>query len=557
MTDDIILLRRYFEGQSEEAFTELVRRHVGLVYHAALRQTSDQMLAQDITQSVFADLARKGGSLVDRTTITGWLYTSTHFAAAKAKRTERRRQAREQEAYKMNELTYESATVADWEKLRPVIDETLLALNEDDREAVLLRFFEGRPLAEVGARLAVSEDTARVRVARALDKLHALLMKRGVSSTSVALSVALSAQAGVAVPAGLVGSVASGALAGAATLGGATFLGWLSTSKLAGAGIGAGACIAIGAALFEARALSDARTRLEAAGRERAGILAQLRDLEGKLDAERRRSLAAETDLRKLRRADQGLTVVTTTSIDPEIAAPMTQDSVDARYRKALELARTGQTAAALEEFLWCYDEGMKSFPTFRGVRLSFLLSEMGKLGAPGLAALRERRDKAQKSVFANERNVEAASEFAAINRVLEEDDLTIAIYDQLPASDPRRRTLAGGAYRQLVSARRHADAVQGRSYAVMLSSFEASIRRSSLPANLPDPEAFLQRQRSAVVKMTAESIEVLAGGGEVENARRLAARLLAFDASAETKAAIQHHATRAGQPGLLAGVGL
>src|SRR5476651_12320 len=126
--NDSDLLRRYAEERSEESFAELVRRHVNLVYYAALRQTGgDATLAEDATQVVFTDLARKAESLLGRPALTGWLYTSTRFAAAKARRGERRRQAREQEAHLMHELTHDSAPATDWERLRPVIDDALHA----------------------------------------------------------------------------------------------------------------------------------------------------------------------------------------------------------------------------------------------------------------------------------------------------------------------------------------------------------------------------------------------------------------------------------------------
>src|SRR5215475_8388057 len=103
------LLRRYAQAKCEDSFGELVRRHLDLVYSAALRQVNgDAYLAQDVAQTVFADLARKAVSLADRPALAPWLYTSTHFAAAKAVRTERRRSAREQEAHAMKELLHET-----------------------------------------------------------------------------------------------------------------------------------------------------------------------------------------------------------------------------------------------------------------------------------------------------------------------------------------------------------------------------------------------------------------------------------------------------------------
>lgn len=223
MSDDGELLRSYVEQNSEQAFAELVNRHLGLVYHAALRQTGGNAhRAQDVAQTVFVDLARKAKSLTHHPVLSGWLYTSTRYAASKVARSEQRRQAREEGAQLMNELTAHSSSSADWNQLRPIIDDALHALNERDREAVLLRFFEGKPFAEVGAKLAVSEDAARVRVDRALDKLRALLSRRGVTSTSAALATLLANEALAVAPAGLALKITGVALAGAAATAGAT-----------------------------------------------------------------------------------------------------------------------------------------------------------------------------------------------------------------------------------------------------------------------------------------------------------------------------------------------
>ena len=231
MTDDAELLRRYVDERSEEAFAELVQRHLGLVYHAALRQCGgDTHRAEDVAQTVFTDLARKAGSLVRHPGLAGWLYTGTRHAAAQAVRTEVRRQVREQEAQVTEGMSAEP--VADWEQLRPVIDDGLHALGDTEREAVLLRFFEERPFAEIGTRLKVSEDAARMRVDRALEKMRGRFARRGLTSTTAALALALGSQAGAAVPAGLAKSI-TGAAVGTAAAGGATALvTFMSMTKL-------------------------------------------------------------------------------------------------------------------------------------------------------------------------------------------------------------------------------------------------------------------------------------------------------------------------------------
>ena len=127
---DTELLRRYAEDHSEAAFAELVSRHVGLVLAAALRQVAGAThRAQDAAQMVFVALARQAGPLSRRTEIVGWLYTSTHHVAAKLKRTEQRRALREQEAHAMNEINADDGAAADWERLRPVLDEAMHGLN--------------------------------------------------------------------------------------------------------------------------------------------------------------------------------------------------------------------------------------------------------------------------------------------------------------------------------------------------------------------------------------------------------------------------------------------
>ena len=219
MTPDSELLRRYAGTKSEEAFAELVQRHVNLVYSAALRQVNgDAHLAQDVAQIVFTDLARKAASLSRRETLTGWLYTSAHFAAAKIARTENRR--RDREEIFMREPISETAPELDWQKLRPTLDEVMHELKEADREAILLRYFENRAFAEIGGKLGLNENAARMRVERALEKLRAAFLRRGIAATATLASV-ISAHAVQIAPAGLAATLTSASLAGVGT--GTTF----------------------------------------------------------------------------------------------------------------------------------------------------------------------------------------------------------------------------------------------------------------------------------------------------------------------------------------------
>jgi RNA polymerase sigma factor (sigma-70 family) len=220
MTEDAELLRRYAEERSEAAFAELVQRHLPLVYSVALRQVEgDAHLAEDVAQTVFAGLARKAGALSRHPVLSGWLYRSTQFAAIDVMRSERRRRAREQEAQTMHELSNSSDAQMDAEKIRPVLDQVMGELNDGDRDAVMLRFFEGRPFSDIGGKLRLTEDAARMRVDRALDKLRERLVQRGVTSTTAVLATTLANQAAVSAPAGLAAAVTGTALSGAAMSG--------------------------------------------------------------------------------------------------------------------------------------------------------------------------------------------------------------------------------------------------------------------------------------------------------------------------------------------------
>jgi RNA polymerase sigma factor (sigma-70 family) len=212
-TEPATLLREFLATRSEAAFSALVRAQIDLVYSAARRICAgDTHLAEDITQTVFADLARKAARLPHDIMLSAWLYRHTFFVASSMIRTERRRRAREQEAVAMN-ATHETAE-PDWALLAPHLDEAMNALAEADRRALVLRYFDKLDLRAVGERLGVSEDTAQKRVARALERLKTRFARKGVTVSLTALAASLLAHAVSAAPAVLAAQTASAVGAG-------------------------------------------------------------------------------------------------------------------------------------------------------------------------------------------------------------------------------------------------------------------------------------------------------------------------------------------------------
>lgn len=215
MKSDSDLLQTFFRQRDQNAFAEVVHRHIAFVYSAALRQVNgDTHLAHDITQNVFTALARKADQLSKHIYLAGWLYTSAHHAAANCIRSEARRRKYEKEAYTMHLVNRGEPGADDWEQLRPVLDEAMLELDAADRDAVLRRYFSGQSFATIGHALKVSQEAARKRVDRALDRLQESLARRGVNSPTSALGLVLTQQAVSAAPVGL-GTVVTQAVAAA------------------------------------------------------------------------------------------------------------------------------------------------------------------------------------------------------------------------------------------------------------------------------------------------------------------------------------------------------
>lgn len=312
MIDDAQLLRRYVENRSEEAFAGLVERYLGLVYHSAARQLGgDTHAAQDVTQTVFLLLAEKARTLAGHPNLAAWLHATTHFKVTAVLRSERRRRMREEAVHTMGEILNESCLDADWERIRPVLDEALLKLSERDREAVLLRFFQGRSFAEIGVRLSLAEKSAHKRVERALDKLREQLARRGITSSAAALATTLGAQAALAPPSGLATAVTGAALAGPAPAAVFMLAQFMSSTKATVAAALVMIGLAGGIATHEIIASRDAEVSLATAERENNNLRARLRVAQLQAGQAERERADLERSLASLRTAQTGVRMPT------------------------------------------------------------------------------------------------------------------------------------------------------------------------------------------------------------------------------------------------------
>jgi RNA polymerase sigma factor (sigma-70 family) len=281
---DAQLLRDYAECRDEAAFREIVARHTDFVYSAALRQVESSDLAADIAQGVFVDLARKAKSVGERlttgTSLAGWLHRGTRYAALNHLRDTRRRLTNERQA--MEQFLTNSESSVDWEQIRPALDEALDSLGDEDREAVLLRYFKNLDFRAVGFTLGVSDDAAQKRVSRAVEHLREFFTKRGVTVGASGLVVVIAANAVQAAPAGLAATISAAAvLAGTAvstsTVITATKI--IAMTTIQKALITATIAAAVGTGIYEARQTATLRSQVQILQQQQAPLTEQLTQL--------------------------------------------------------------------------------------------------------------------------------------------------------------------------------------------------------------------------------------------------------------------------------------
>jgi RNA polymerase sigma factor (sigma-70 family) len=284
MTSDLDLLRQFVRENSQDAFTEIVRRHLNLIYSAAFRQVRSVQLAEEVAQSVFADLARDAGKLKPDTILTAWLYSVTRRTAIDAIRKESRRQLREQIAVDMTNM---NATSADWTQIEPLLDDAMAALDETDRSAILLRYFENKNLREVGETLGTNEDAAQKRVSRAVERLREFFSKRNVSIGASGLAVLISANAVQSAPIGLVVMISSAAVLAGTAVHSLTVIAATKTiamTTLQKSIIGMTFAVVVGTGIFEVHQNSKLQNQIQTLQQQQAPLAEQIQELQRERD---------------------------------------------------------------------------------------------------------------------------------------------------------------------------------------------------------------------------------------------------------------------------------
>ncbi|HXI73038.1 MAG TPA: sigma-70 family RNA polymerase sigma factor [Verrucomicrobiae bacterium] len=306
MTSDLDLLGQFARGKSQDAFTALVQRHVNLVYSAALRQVRSPQLAEEVAQSVFADLARGAGKLAgggdvpspecgsdvsSQKPLTPWLYAVARRTAIDVVRKESRRQLREQIAVELNAMNAQPqlshfakcGNDSAWPDIEPLLDDAMAALDETDRAAILLRFFENKNLREVGAALGTSDDAAQKRVSRAVEQLREFFVKRGATVGAGGLGVVISANAVQAAPVGLAVTISAAAVIAGAAVHTSTVIAATKTitmTTLQKILVAAALTTAVGAGIFEAHQVAQLRKQNQTLQQQQAPLAEQIRRLQ-------------------------------------------------------------------------------------------------------------------------------------------------------------------------------------------------------------------------------------------------------------------------------------
>ncbi|MCP4644309.1 MAG: sigma-70 family RNA polymerase sigma factor [bacterium] len=265
-TTDNVLLERWTRGRDAHAFAEIVERHSGMVYGVCRRILRNPADAEDVAQDCFIELAHAKRPV--RRSLAGWLHALAATRSLDRIRSEKRRQAREIR-YAANAS---SENAADWQDVWAEVDEAIAALPESLRAPIVCRFLEGQSQEAVAQRLGTSRTTVQRRLDQGVQRIRALLRRRGVISTAAALTAAFEAHTAEAAPPALTATLGKLALSGgAAGMKAAVVGGGMAVMTKVALGVAA-AAVAFGALWMSVGTRNDSAEPANVAGSAQASL---------------------------------------------------------------------------------------------------------------------------------------------------------------------------------------------------------------------------------------------------------------------------------------------
>jgi len=186
-TTDAMLLERWQRRRDADAFTELVRRHSGMVVSCCRRILGDASLAEDVAQECFIALMQSGDSV--RASLGAWLHTIAVRRSVDRIMGDSRRRTRE--AAFVQGQAMETTRDMTVDEMPAFVDEAIAALPENHRAVVVGRFLQNQTYTDMARDLGVVEGTVRHRVERGVERVRQTLRRKGIAVSAAGMSAAL------------------------------------------------------------------------------------------------------------------------------------------------------------------------------------------------------------------------------------------------------------------------------------------------------------------------------------------------------------------------------
>lgn len=190
------LIQRAKQGD-QNAQGRLVQLWYKRIYNFCYKFFLDHDLAMEVSQRTFISMCRNLAGLQDIGRFKSWLYK----IAVNYCREELRRKKNNRTTPFDNVWNHEAENSPAWEssgyridnpeqqlqqsELSDMLQAALLEINEDQREVVIMKEYEGLKFREIADVLNISENTVKSRMYYGLDSLRKILEKKNINKDTI------------------------------------------------------------------------------------------------------------------------------------------------------------------------------------------------------------------------------------------------------------------------------------------------------------------------------------------------------------------------------------